>query len=434
MKKSVKNFLKLLGRDIDRINAKFERMIDEYVQSQSSKFRSKTEFKLSLEKIMSSMFQHLSEEEHEEFIIMEQAKEVKNFFSDRKPITDFILIQSFMNRYQLSELEQADVLAYVLRLNVNEVLGLKEWCVKVQGETGINYIDVCRNMVLQCEAEQRGETGLVNHIKNILAHFDFERKKEIRENAINMFETADRLTHLITADGEIIGCNNPYDYIKTNSAPNFNITGSQLRVILKASMAKHEQERQAKLAAEKLTAKKVSNMHLVSQETLVEINKSRREALQELKEYLENGRPKRFIGYEEGLHLKSLLTIAGYDENQIADIEKKISLYNESIVDALMQDAINSARVYLSHEENLIVDKIIALLSDKNAIKNAVYDKITEDYRFLEELLITLGNQKSTEIIDEEDIGLLHMCVESLNESLTEYLNSDYRRILAPKN
>ena len=372
MKKTVRKFFRLLDRDINKINAHFEVLLEKYVKENGIVGQNKWETKLNIEKIMTDMFHELKEEDKEAFKTMEQAKDIREITALGGPINDFDLIQKFMKRYSFTELEQADVLAYFLHLNLKGVLSLKVWCVEVGKETGLNYVDVCKNMVMKTIAEEQSPIpGIKGALRSFLAHFDFAKQKEIREKVVNMFEAAERLKYVISTDGELLGCHNPHDYIKLTGASNFDISSEQLRLLLKASLTKHEEARKQRFEAEKLEAKRAANIHLVSQDTIRATDKERREALQALKEYLDDDKPKSFIGYEECEYLKSLLRVAGYDDNQIADIEKKITLNNESIVDALEVEAINNARSYLSADENLIVDKIIALLNDKNALKNA---------------------------------------------------------------
>lgn len=436
MKKTVRKFFRLLDKDINRITAKFTQLIDSYLASKAKEFSSLKEFALNIEIITDSSFNQLTDEERQEFITMEQAKEIKEITSKGGPITDFELIQKFMNRYSLTELEQADILAYFLHLNLKGVLSLKAWCMEVAKETGLNYVDVCKNMVMQSIAEEQSSTpGIKGVLKSFLAHFDFAKQKEIREKVINMFETAERLKYVISVDGELLGCHSPHDYIKLTGASNFEITSSQWRLLLKASLAKHEQARKQSLETEKLKTKRAVNVQTVSQDTVKATDKERREALQTLKKSLENGMPIRFIEDEELTEITRMLIIGGYEESQIAIIQKNILANNQSIVEAKKQEAINTARVcYLSEEESLVVDKIIAIVNDETALKNAVYNKIIEDYNLLLEQLLKIGSKNPWEDFEDGDLELLHMCVEALNDSLIEYANCDYRRMLVSKN
>jgi len=262
-----------------------------------------------------------------------------------------------------------------------------------------------------------------------------EQVTKTRNKILKEQENGKYLRNIISVDGNLIGHENATDFKWIFDYLHLDIKEELIDLILESSEKKYFLEEQQKAnskkeALQKEKALEESKRKLAQAELeRAAANKQRKAAIQELKHYLKDGLPIRYIEESEILTIVHLLKIIGYSDVQINITLKEINANNlklaEDYISNLNIENANKYKDYLvknlTEEEQAVVVEASNITNSPDAIKNEFYSLILDD--LIEIRTIALSTENTT----FESLEYLKLYIEELKNNIEAYKMSDYR-------
>lgn len=332
---------------------------------------------------------------------------------------DYDLLKKYLDKFEFSMEEQAEVLAYYFNITLKFILNVK-----------INSSDYFKKLI---EKKLNKELGVLSGFitKKII---DEELEKYYKKYK-NELETVKHIRDIIDEDGNLLANEyaKEYDWIFDQIV--LRIEDEFVNIILQGSklkydkeLAKKEANRQAELARLKASEERKALLEIQAANRTM-ANRERREAIQELKKYLENDLPIRYIEEFEILIIIELMKKVGYSKEQINAVIKAINANNLKLADDYIAklnaekeiEYRNRLERYLTEDEQAIVSEGSSIANSIDAIKNEIYNLIVDD---LKEIKTIILNLEQTDLEAEE---LLKLYISELKDNINNYHLSDYR-------
>ena len=336
-----------------------------------------------------------------------QIVDVLNFYNSEVPIYNFSSVKKLLNIYNYNQKEQAEVLAYFLNKNL-----------KIMLSYDIDNDEYLKKDFGICVEDQR--TKEIKPLSNCAE----EIKLRVKELEL--------LRNIITETGDIIPYENTEEIITIINKGTTTLLAEPEHVIMVLNESKRKFEKQQ---SKKTEYKQPVTMHKeVSYEDEVKACKIQKQTVQELKNYLDNNIPIKFITDEDLIVINNALDILNYSTEQKDIIRKNIKLNNKRIEEELKEQKFNEAKEsLLGNFEYEILEQSENIINDENALKNPFYFAICENYNQIKEKLLQaldLKNNIETETDEYELIIIETMCIiDDLGNSIENYNYSNFKRV-----
>ena len=338
----------------------------------------------------------------------------KDGFFDR-----YDLLKIYLEKFEFNKREQAEVYAFYFNTTIKHIL---------------NFLVNHKNRILDNVTEAVDNSKVIGkklfRKKIIKDCYERDLAKTKQEQSY-----VSNLRNIISESGNVLPSDNANDFLWVFDKINLEIPKAVILAILTESTKRHIEQKKEKEAKRQAIikneqAKEESNKKMLEKASEREqANKERRVAVQELKKYLNNDFPIRYLNDNELLIVIKLLETANYDQSQILNIKKLIIENNYQITINELNKRLNAATErYLSAEEMEILSSACTILNDPDAIKNSAYNTITETYNVINGMLIEfIGNDDDNNPAYNEDAELLILYIKELGDNIINYNFSDYR-------
>lgn len=374
------------------------------------------------EAILKKHSDNLYEQNKDKIDAVEEIVFLKKELYTTKFFKDFCLVKKYLKQFNFNSVEQAEVLAFYLNNSLNFITDDK-----------VNLAEVAAAMTRE-------------HIKNKFGPMTNFLKEKIDKNmSIVTQELKEQLNRLqllrkiISKKGDLL----PNEFAKDfrcifDEHKKYSILEVEMEIadiILSGSEEKYMKE-QAKIE-EQCQKQLEQEAAIIAQQKLAEQQKhkrdkenaERKQAIQELKKYLCNDLPIRYIEEAEILLIITLLNKIGYTNEQINIIAKNINANNLKLANEYLaqineeQDKKYNGflKEQLSVEEQAIIYEATFITTSENALKNQIYSMILDNLVEIRTLILELDESSI------EDIELLKLYISELEENVNNYKLSDYR-------
>ncbi len=332
---------------------------------------------------------------------------------------EFDVLENYLEKFGYSDDEKIEVYAYYFNSTIKFMISFNP----------NNYQTEVKAFVKDCiNSENAGQKILGTLMFKKLEKHIFDK---LEQRQINW----GHFRNVINEEGEILPFQYAEDFmwILEDSFEN----SDYVKLILQKSANKwHLDEEKRRKALEVETERKLT----IEQKALAEKEafnrqklqlETKRAALHELKGYLIDDTPIKYIASQELLLVLSLLKQAGYSDEHINQIKRTII---ENNIDLKSKEKMSKLQfmmsTYLSVEQIEIIEQAKSLVNNPDAIINPIFYKIQDEYNLILEQLLSFYGVDVNDPIYNDDSEILIISIESLNELIINYNYTDYRRIL----
>lgn len=329
-------------------------------------------------------------------------------FGNELPCAYFDSLIKIMSQFELTDREKAEVLAFFLNKNISNIL------------------------TFDFENQK-------NEIQDFIDCFNLAKTKEdLSANSI-MIQKEDaipackRLLQIINNSGNIIPNINAKAYLEDLSFIFFDTDINYLKLVTEESERKAKELLSNEKSSQKLgnESKKIVYQQAVSLEDQRKACKEQKIAVQELKKYIVDGTPTKYLTHEDLDEINNILSILNYTPEQITALKKCIDASNAKFEEEKENKKFEDARnKYLSAEEKEILTQALSIITDETAIKNEFFNLICTNYNALRQKLIKAYDiGEANDYTDELELLTIEIIceIEELTNAITNYNYSDYR-------
>jgi len=352
--------------------------------------------------------------------------------SEEGIINDFSLLEEVFEEFKLSEQEKIDIIIPLLCKKVNAYYKIKALAKHLRNlhEYPQAKIENYENYELFSAMSQKS-----SFVGDLVLYIKTGNYSEYLQELDKAYEDI----KMIINNDQCYASENPEILIPAIKKTGVDLSERQVIEIVNYSKEKflklnNDQENERELEAKKA---KIKQENKIAQEKLAaEIetgNKERRNAIQELKSFLINDNPARFLSDEEIDIVLKLLVTAGYTKQQTEKIKKNILENNKLLLELERKENLKNAKIkYLSLEEIDTLASAEAIIANNDSTINPLYNKIKANYNFIiNQLLIFYDIKNDDDPTYNDDAEITLLCIEELKSSITEYIYSDYKYALA---
>lgn len=319
--------------------------------------------------------------------------------------SDYELLQEYLVRSKLNIIEQGEVLAYF----VNKTICYYE-----------ENLDKMYHKIDTVETYIKDARRIITKEGELIAIANIDRNAPAK-CSINFF-SRDYVTDF-TIKGQ---SNNSISFFGKGYITNYIVNASHAVAYERftketAKLREQDFKEKSKKAADEKFAKQLK------QNKNAKVNEAN--IKNELKNYLDNDQPIKFMTDEEIAHVLDLLKEINYNLKQRNDIKRTILSYNQKCLEREKQEAFKAAEEkYLSPSELSLLRTVETILSNPEAIKNPAYYGMEKMYVETKAKLISLITDADDEtFVMSDEVDYIMLCIEELTKLLGDYRSSNYK-------